>query len=119
MSYDNSPRKKYSELILPTEAPKSPTHKSLEAPGKLENTLTEESVHVRQESYPSGLSGQDSDEYDSDSLERFGSGWDTLYHMRSSFRSKLKEKESLSKSVEPRPSLIENLREVCDLYFYI
>ena len=112
MSYDNSPRKQ--KLIdLPTNSPKSP-RRTLVSSCKLESTLTEESSHLRQGSYLSGISGQDSEDYDSDSLERFGSGWDTLYHMRSSFKSKMKEKENFSKSVEPRPSVKDSLREVCD-----
>ncbi|KAI6652900.1 Protein piccolo [Oopsacas minuta] len=116
VNYDSSPRKKYSDIIPPhTESPRSP-RKTLESSCKLECTLTEENLHRRQASYMSGVSGQDSEEYDSDSLEMLGSsGWDTLYRMRSSFRSKHKEKENFSKSMEPRSSVINNLREVCIL----
>eukprot|EP00800_Vazella_pourtalesii_P012704 TRINITY_DN2981_c0_g1_i2.p1 TRINITY_DN2981_c0_g1~~TRINITY_DN2981_c0_g1_i2.p1 ORF type:complete len:632 (-),score=101.35 TRINITY_DN2981_c0_g1_i2:219-2000(-) len=115
MNYDNSPRKqKFTDISLATNSPKSP-RRTLESSCKLENTLTEESSHLRQGSHLSGVSGQDSEDYDSDSMERFGSGWDTLYHMRSSFRSKMKDKENFSKSVEPRSSVKDSLREVCIL----
>lgn len=114
MNYDNSPRKqKFTDISLATNSPKSP-RRTLESSCKLENTLTEESSHLRQGSHLSGVSGQDSEDYDSDSMERFGSGWDTLYHMRSSFRSKMKDKENFSKSVEPRSSVKDSLREACN-----
>ena len=114
LNYDNSPRKqKFTDISLSTNSPKSP-RRTLESSCKLESTLTEESSHLRQGSHLSGISGQDSEDYDSDSLERFGSGWDTLYHMRSSFRSKMKDKENFSKSVEPRPSVKDSLKEVCN-----